>query len=105
MKIANIFEDIPNELKEEIIQNILVTDNFRIERIVSECHATPPEYWYDQATNEFVLLISGSAGIMFEDRKIRKLRPGDYLIIEAHKKHRVEWTDLNIKTVWLTIHY
>ena len=105
MEINNIFSNVPQKFEKEIIQEILKTDKFSVERIISECHSSPKDYWYDQETNEFVLLISGSAGIMFEDKELKTLNPGDYLLIEAHKKHRVDWTDSKTKTVWLTIHY
>ena len=105
MKISNIFENIPQNLKEELIENILVDKNFKVERIISEAHSSPIDFWYNQPTNEFIYLVSGSAGIMFEDRSVRTLKPGDYFVIEAGKKHRVEWTDTESKTIWLTIHY
>lgn len=105
MKISNIFENIPQTLKEELIENILVNNNFKVERIISEAHASPKEFWYDQPTNEFIYLVSVSAAIMFEDHSVKTLKTGDYLVIEAGKKHRVEWTDKKSKTIWLTIHY
>ena len=33
------------------------------------------------------------------------LKEGDFLNIQAHNKHKVEWTDPNIETVWLAVHY
>ncbi len=105
MNIKNIFSNLPQNIDEEMVDNILTTDKFIVERIISECHSSPKDFWYDQDTNEFMLLVSGSAGIMFEDGEVHKLIPGDYLIIEAHKKHRVDYTDSKMKTVWLTIHY
>jgi len=30
---------------------------------------------------------------------------GDYLLIPAHKRHRVEWTKPDIETLWLAIHF
>jgi cupin 2 domain-containing protein len=33
------------------------------------------------------------------------MKPGDYLDIPAHRRHRVEWTDPAQPTVWLAIHY
>ncbi|MBL1213358.1 MAG: cupin domain-containing protein [Ignavibacteriae bacterium] len=105
MEINNLFENIPPKLDEEIIEKILTADNFKVERIISECHSSPKNFWYDQSANEFVLLLKGSACINFENGSSKILKPGDYLIIKAHDKHRVEWTDKNVKTIWLTIHY
>jgi cupin 2 domain-containing protein len=104
-KINNLFENIPAKLDDEFVENILITENFKVERIVSECHSAPENFWYDQPDNEFVLLIKGSACIGFENGINQILKPGDHLIINAHEKHRVEWTDKEVKTVWLTIHY
>ena len=51
-------------------------------------------------------LLSGGAGLRFEDEaEPRVLSPGDYLLIPAHRRHRVEWTDPETPTVWLALHY
>lgn len=105
MDIKNVFDNIPVEVKKEVFEDILETDDFIVERIISEGHASPPDFWYDQKINEFVLLLTGSAKIDFEGEESVTLKPGDYLVIPAHKKHRVDWTDENIKTLWITIHY
>jgi cupin 2 domain-containing protein len=48
----------------------------------------------------------GGAGILFEgsDETI-VLKPGDWINIPAHGKHRVEWTDPGEKTIRLAVHY
>jgi cupin 2 domain-containing protein len=44
--------------------------------------------------------------LRFEDEpEPRLLRPGDYLLIPAYRRHRVEWTDPTQPTVWLALHY
>ncbi|MFA5805604.1 MAG: cupin domain-containing protein [Melioribacteraceae bacterium] len=101
----NIFDDLPKELKEESFEEILSTKDFTLERIISEGHTSPSGFWYDQDKNEFVLLLKGKATLSFEDGRKFELNPGNYLIINAHQKHRVDWTDPNQKTFWLTIHY
>jgi cupin 2 domain-containing protein len=35
----------------------------------------------------------------------RHLKPGDYVHIPAHTKHRVLWTDALEPTIWLAVHY
>lgn len=105
IEVKNIFENIPQNLSAEFFEDIISSENFRLERIISEGHTSPPEFWYDQEQNEFVLLLSGSAEILFDDDSLVELKPGDYIIIPAHKKHRVEKTDTNKKTFWLTLHY
>ena len=103
--VTNLFAPIPPEITEEILQVLLATGNFRLERIVSAGQATPGE-WYDQDTHEWVALLTGSAGLRFADEpEPRALAPGDYLLIPAHRRHRVEWTDPVRPTVWLALHY
>ncbi len=102
----NLFAGIPEKIPEEIIDVLLKTPGFNLERIVSAGQATVPGQWYDQETNEWVIILSGSAGLLFEgEAEVRTLRPGDYLLIPAHCRHRVEWTDSKEKTVWLALHY
>ena len=105
MNVQNIFEKIPGELKEEYFEEIISNNNFRLERIVSDGHISPEGFWYDQNKNEFVILISGSAVIELENDVTMNMKPGDYLIIPANKKHRVVKTDENEKTYWLVLHY
>ena len=106
MESENLFEAIPADLPEELFTTILQGGSFRVERIVSEGHASPPDFWYDQDDNEWVLVIDGSAVIEFESQPDPvELRRGSYLNIPAHAKHRVVSTDPNEKTVWLAIHY
>jgi cupin 2 domain-containing protein len=104
--VANLFDPIPAEVTEELFQVLLETGDFRLGRIVSTGQATPPGEWYDQDDHEWVVLLSGGAGLRFEDEpKPRVLSPGDYLLIPAHRRHRVEWTDPEAPTVWLALHY
>jgi cupin 2 domain-containing protein len=103
---ANLFAEIPDQVPEEIIDILLKTDYLRLERIVSAGQGSPPGAWYDQETHEWVALLSGSAGLRFADAPdLVVLRPGDYLKIPAHRRHRVKWTDPEGKTVWLALHY
>ena len=34
-----------------------------------------------------------------------EMKPGDFVNIPAHKRHRVEWTTPDEPTVWLAVHY
>ncbi len=82
---------------------MLSTAGCRIERIVSTGQSSPQGYWYDQDEAEWVCLLKGSAGLKFEDEdQVRVLKPGDWVLIEAHRRHRVEWTDAGV-TVWLAV--
>ena len=103
--MTNLFDAIPAEIPAEIFEVLLETDYFRLERIVSGGQATPPGKWYDQDSDEWVVLLTGSACLRFEGEPDRVLRPGDHLLIPAHRRHRVEWTDQTRPTVWLALHY
>src|SRR5664279_6362 len=102
----DLFADIPDHLKEELIETILQTSNFRIERIVSQGHRSKEGFWYDQKENELVILLKGNATLRFENQdQLLKMKPGDYLHIEKHVRHRVEWTSPEQETIWLAVHY
>lgn len=101
---ANLFADLPGRLPEELFTTLLAAGRLRIERIVSFGHASPEGYWFDQDQHEWVLLLQGAARLQFEDDEV-ELRPGDFLNIPAHRRHRVEWTTPDEPTVWLAIHY
>jgi len=104
--VANLLRELPAELPEELTETLCQKEHVHIERIVSRGHASPPEFWYDQQKHEFVLLVSGRARLAFADGSPPvELAPADWLIIPAHKKHRVEWTDPEQDTVWLAVHY
>ncbi|MBA3065454.1 phosphoribosylaminoimidazole carboxylase [bacterium] len=102
----NLFKGIPSELPSEIFNSLIVSKDFTLERIVSEGHTTPAGEWLEQERDEWVILFCGGAKILFEEGKVSKiLKPGDYLNIPVHCRHRVEWTDPEHKTVWLALHY
>jgi cupin 2 domain-containing protein len=101
----NIFAEIPEKLPEELFESILKQDNIVIERIVSKGHVTPAGQWYDQAGDEWVILLEGEATLLFEEnQRLVRLTPGDYLLIPAHAWHRVEWTLPDFNTIWLAVH-
>jgi cupin 2 domain-containing protein len=105
-EIKNVFKNIPDDLTGEFFETIAETKNIRIERIVSRGHASPDGFWYDQAENEYVLLLKGSAALRFKDEnEARVMHPGDHVIIPKHVRHRVEWTDPDGDTVWLAVFY
>lgn len=102
----NIFGDIPTQLQDELLEEILTGNSFRAERIVSRGHSSPEGFWYDQDENEWVILLQGSAGLRLDGKEEPVvLRPGDYVRIPQHLRHRVEWTDPGKETVWLAVYY
>jgi cupin 2 domain-containing protein len=103
--LTNIFSNIPNVLAEELFTSIIRQDNVHIERIVSSGHITQPQQWYDQAWDEWVIVLEGQAVLVYEhDMSRLSMMTGDYVFIPAHTRHRVEWTAPKIHTVWLAVH-
>ncbi len=103
---GNLFADLPQSLQEELIENIAVSKNIRIERIVSTGQASPPGFWYDQTEHEWVVVLQGEAELEFEDQaEHQRLKTGDYVLIPAHRKHRVAWTSPGEPTVWLAVFF
>ncbi|MBQ0720559.1 MAG: cupin domain-containing protein [Gammaproteobacteria bacterium] len=105
MTAQNIFTLIPDELEQELVEQLIDNKSIRIQRIVSKGHTSPTSGWYDQQRNEWVMVIKGAAILIFEDDDELRLNTGDYVNIPAHKKHRVSWTDPESETVWLAVHY
>lgn len=107
MLTQNIFTEIPAEHSvSEVFEELVSAGRVKIERIISDRHSSPEGFWYDQEQDEWVMILRGSAGLVFErSDEVIKLNPGDWINIPAHKKHRVEWTDPDEKTIWLAVHY
>jgi cupin 2 domain-containing protein len=102
--MINLFDDLPARAEREIFTELLAREGVRIERIVSTGQSTPADAPYNQDHDEWVLLLRGSAGLWIEGEGERDLRPGDHLLIPAHRTHRVIWTAKAEPTVWLAIH-
>ena len=106
MELTNLFDNLPAELPDELMQTLVEQGNVRIERIVSQGHASPEGFWYDQSEHEFVLVLTGSAQLRIADEPTaRQLAPGDFVNIPAHQKHRVDATTANEPTIWLAVFY
>lgn len=72
---------------------------------MSNGQATPEGEWYDQAGDEWVIVLRGRAGVLIEGEAAPRERgPGEYLFLPAHCRHRVAWTSTDEPTVWLAIH-
>ena len=103
---GNLLDGVLAQSRDEQLNEILNTHGLKIKRIISTGQVTEPGTWLDQAWSEWVLLISGAATILFEHEAApRPLKPGDYLMIEAHCRHRVTWTHESKPTIWLAVHF
>jgi cupin 2 domain-containing protein len=103
---VNLLEPLPDAEAAERVDELLTRPGLRIERIVSRGQASPPGFWYDQPEGEWVVVLAGTAGLRFADEtEAHLLGPGDWLDITPHRRHRVDWTDPTVPTVWLAIFY
>ena len=104
--MMNLLRDLPDASAAEITEALASRPGLRIERIASHGQASPPGFWYDQDETEWVLLLAGAALLRFEDEsEPRRLGPGDWVEIAAHRRHRVEWTDPDRAAIWLAIFF
>ncbi|MBB3142072.1 cupin domain-containing protein [Halomonas organivorans] len=104
--MINLLRFLPVDMDREHFETLLEADRLRVELIVSRGQASPEQGWYDQALDEWVVVLTGQARLAFEDeaREV-SLGPGDHLTIAAHRRHRVTWTAPDIETRWLAIHF
>jgi cupin 2 domain-containing protein len=108
MHKKNIYKAIPDSGATEWCEHLFDHQQVTIERIVSRGHCSPDGFWYDQNWDEWVLLLAGRAGLVFEDEnkanRAVHLEPGDHLLIPARVRHRVAWTARDAETIWLAVH-
>ena len=103
---GNLFDGVADRSPTEQNLELLSASSIRIERIVSTGQASPPDFWYDQPWTEWVMVVSGSASLrFFGQTEPHRMKPGDYVLIPPHRRHRVESTDPNLPTIWLAIHF
>ena len=101
----NIFSPLPEDLSQEVVEDLVRSASVRIERIVSHGHTSPESGWYDQDESEWVIVLDGSGSILFENGDEVVLHAGDYINIPARTKHKVLWTDREKPTIWLAVFY
>ena len=105
-RVRSLLEAIPADLPEERFDNWLSAPGFRLERILSRGHVTPEGQWYDQIQDEWVAVLQGAATLMIEGQaELIDLRPGDSVLLPAHCRHRVSWTDPDQVTIWIALHF
>ncbi|HIV86232.1 MAG TPA: cupin domain-containing protein [Candidatus Monoglobus merdigallinarum] len=99
--LENIFIRPNFRPEKELVEILAESASVRIEKIVSDGHTSG---WYDQDENEFVCLLTGTAELELcgGEQNIVTLRPGDCILIEKHRRHRVvSTTECN----WLCVFY
>jgi cupin 2 domain-containing protein len=102
----NLLHSLPADADQEVCEPLVETDAFRLERIVTRGQTTPADQWYDQPRPEWVMVLSGRARLVFENPdEMIQLGPGDALLIEPHRRHRVDWVDESAPVIWLALHF
>ena len=102
--MPNIYELSQGVYQLEKFEQIVFGKNIQIERIVSTGKTTNSGQWYNQELDEWVILLQGEAELCYADYTKIKLKAGDYLLIPAHIKHRVEYTSIETPCIWLAVH-
>jgi len=102
---GNILSNSKTDSKEEIFDTLFSGKNITIERIISSGQTSPASGWYDQKKNEWVLLLEGEAKIEFENKLIKNLKKGDYLMIPANYRHKVTYTSIDPPCLWLAVFF
>ena len=100
---GNIFKDIKCAKGTETFVSIVEKGCLKIKKIVSNGVKSPEGFWYNQAHDEFVLLLRGRARILFRKGKSMDLKQGDYLIIPKCAEHRIDYTSSKPQCVWLCV--
>jgi len=105
LKLGNIYSKIPVQQDKEIFETILKNKKLKIERIVSQGQITKKGKWLKSKRHEWVMVLKGAGKLRFQQgNRLVSLKAGDYLLIPANTSHRVEWTSLREKTIWLAVH-
>jgi cupin 2 domain-containing protein len=99
------FRNLPDASRDERFETLCQAAGFRIERIVSNGQSSPEGFWYDQDWDEWVMVLRGTATLRLRDPdETLRLAEGDWALLPAHRKHRVESTSQEPPTVWLAVH-
>lgn len=104
MNILDLPSAQASQAPQELYETLAVGDSISIERIISRGHTTPVGDWLDSEQDEWVLLLQGEAVIAYLDGSLTIIKTGDYLLIPAHQKHRVEFTSSEPPCIWLAVY-
>ena len=97
----NIFLPNIEDPSIEHFDTLLQTDKLKIEKITS--HGQTSSEWYDQDSDEWVVLLEGEATLLFEEDREIPLIKGEYIFIASGVRHKVIYT--SSPTIWLAIHF
>jgi cupin 2 domain-containing protein len=60
---GSLFGNLPDAMKEERAEELCRSKSFRIERITSAGQVSPIGFWFDQPTEEWVVVMQGRAEV------------------------------------------
>lgn len=87
----------------ETFRTLLDLPGMRVEQIVPNGQTSAEGFWYDQKEPEWVMLVRGEAVLRFEPGGDVSLKSGDFLLIPANARQRVE--SVSADAVWLALHF
>ena len=102
-RMLNLLSSLPDASEAEVFEELISSGSCRIERIVSRGQKS--DDWYDQDEHEWVAVLRGCGRLLLEDGNELTLRVGDSLLLPAHTRHKVTWTDPEQETVWLAVFF
>jgi cupin 2 domain-containing protein len=103
--MKNIFSiDRNHDFTEEIFLELFKNENCKIEKIISTGQVTKAGEWMEDERNEWVILLQGESELKFINGDFYKMKAGDYILIPANTRHRVESTSKNPPCIWLAIY-
>jgi cupin 2 domain-containing protein len=101
--VRNFFKNSAASPPAEVVTVLHESATVRLEQIASHGQRSPDGFWYDQPEAEWVVLLKGSATLLFAGEKAAELIAGDYLLIPARRRHRVE--RVSADALWLAVHF
>lgn len=102
---GNFNTNLPDAMRNEVTQKVaaLAGGKVVVERIVTEGQASPKGFWYDQAGDEWVMVLAGGAVLEFDEPVgEERLGAGDWVLIPARRRHRVR--SALSGTLWLAVY-
>ncbi len=100
LKPESLFASCHEE--QEVSTPLFGAAGVKIERMVSHGQPSPTGFWYNQPDDEWVLLARGTATLEVEGQSAVELKGGDYVLIPALVRHRVD--EVSSDAVWLAVH-
>ncbi len=103
--LKNLYASMPADTTREAFDDLLAVPGLRIERIVSHGQESPPDFWYEQDGDEWVIVLRGRAALeVHGEETLVWLEAGDHYWIPAGLRHRVASTAKDGPTIWLAVH-